>query len=382
MLSSGPIRTVVASYPSPREPRRAHFIEGIHRAIPGSEVLAPQVFREDPLDELRSGVPVRRFSYPSGGRPPRAGGWSPWTVLRYLQSGLRRAREVWPDRDAARGGVVVGHWIVPSGWIAARIAERLGVPLVLWGHGSDIHRYGRLPGVRGVVGDLCRRATRTVVASDDLGRRVAEWSGRSRDDFTVIPVGVDEEFTASPERRGGPPPWRLLFVGDLLESKGLPLVVDAWRRLRSRGCPVELEVVGDGPERALLETPADDGTRVDWRGVGTPTEINASMQRAHFLVLPSAAEGTPLVVQEAIVTQLPVLATAVGGIPRLFTDRAGWVAIDRDATALASTIEEQIDLGSARYHDTVAAMGHSDADSLRLSRTVERFCAVLREVSS
>ena len=305
------LRVVTAAWPSASEPTRGRFIEDLHRALAPrfeSEILAPRLDVSDSLHECTEAGTVHRFATPLRGRNVRSAGIGPVGAARYVLSGLRSARSVWGG-SRSRGGVVFGHWIVPTGWIAARLARRLDLPLVLYAHGSDVHRYGRRGAGRRMLREALRAAALVFAASEPLAAEVRPHC-RAGVPVEVLPIGVSADFVAG-DPPPPPPPLRLLFVGDLLRAKGVEEIEAAVSMLLERGLPVTLEWVGASGD--LGRAP-----RVgDVRGPLAPAEVAAAMARAHLLLLPSHAEGTPVVLQEAMAMHLPWAATAVGGIPDL-----------------------------------------------------------------
>ncbi len=190
-MSALPLRVLTAAWPSAREPRRARFIEDLHRAIEGrfcSEVLTPRVHPDDPYSETRAEIPITRFRYPSGGAPVRARGISAFAAAAYLISMDHSARVRWPRGDEDRGGLVLAHWVLPAGIVAARLARRLGRPLVLYAHGSDLHTYGQGISGSSLLRRVFPKAAHIFVASqalaDDVRARVAE-----HPPIEVLPVG-------------------------------------------------------------------------------------------------------------------------------------------------------------------------------------------------
>ncbi|MCA8962602.1 MAG: glycosyltransferase, partial [Planctomycetes bacterium] len=377
------VLVVTAAYPCARAPRRGQFIHALHRDLAPdfrSEVLAPRIRTDDPAEERWEGIPVTRFRYRSGDRTPKHAGIGLVDIASYLIAGDRAARRLWPSPVVREKVVVLAHWVVPSGWIGRRVARRWNAPLVLFAHGSDLTRYARAPGARSVAGSILRSARVVVGASRELVAIAEQLAGRPIDG-RVAPVGVDETFfdarTRSESIDASPRPLRLLFVGDGLASKGLPLLLDAVRRCGPG--VVELAVIGEGPVIDAIDRTRDPAVRV--LGVCSPEEIAAEMRRRDGLVLPSEREGTPVVVQEAIVSQLPVIATAVGGIPDLFVERSGWTAIPvGDSDALFRVLREWIDGGPAAARARREAMASNETRSLARSSTVAALRTVLEEV--
>ena len=137
-----------------------------------------------------------------------------------------------------------------------------------------------------------------------------------------------------------------MSVGRLAEQKGQLLLIDAAARLRERGLEFELVLVGDGPLRVEIEGLID---RLDLRGhvrvtgyLGT-AEVRRELEAARAMVLPSFAEGLPVVIMEAMALGRPVISTYVAGIPELVEPgRNGWLvpagAIDPLVEAMAEAL--------------------------------------------
>jgi colanic acid/amylovoran biosynthesis glycosyltransferase len=119
-------------------------------------------------------------------------------------------------------------------------------------------------------------------------------------------------------------PLRILTVGRLVPEKGAPVLVDAVARLQASGCPVTLTVVGAGPLEAQLAEQAralgvDDAVRL--MGPVGQEHLPALYRESDVFCLPSFAEGLPVVLMEAMASGLPVVTTAIAGIPELVVDR-------------------------------------------------------------
>ncbi len=133
----------------------------------------------------------------------------------------------------------------------------------------------------------------------------------------VIPNGIDAGIFAYARRNAGGRgrPWRLLFVGQLIEMKSVDVLLRAVSRLRA---PVELDLAYHNPalQIPLRSLAASLGLldRVRFLGAKTPEELAALYHDADLFVLSSAAEALPSVVTEAMLCGTPVVATDVGGI--------------------------------------------------------------------
>jgi glycosyltransferase involved in cell wall biosynthesis len=148
-------------------------------------------------------------------------------------------------------------------------------------------------------------------------------------------------------------PVRMLYVGTLNPRKGVPVLLDALRALVDEGRQVTLDVVGDGPDRAELQERVRAmglGDRVAFHGfVAAGPELFAFYRRADLFVLPTYSEGFPRVLYEAMGHSLPVVASAVSGIPFLLQDgRHGLLVPPGDPAALAAAMRRVMDDGALR----------------------------------
>lgn len=126
----------------------------------------------------------------------------------------------------------------------------------------------------------------------------------------VKPNALAEDPGAGSSHGGG-----ALFVGRLSHEKGVGLLVQAWKELGG----AELQVLGDGPERAGMQAMAVPG--VSLAGWVEEAEVLATMKRAGFLVMPSLwFEGMPLTLVQAYACGLPVLASRLGALAELVVD--------------------------------------------------------------
>ncbi len=142
------------------------------------------------------------------------------------------------------------------------------------------------------------------------------------DKIKIVRCGVDGAFHDVPP---SPPPAapRLTCVARLHEQKGLPILIDAAARLRREGLRFQVTIVGDGPLRGALEqriAESDLAGTVELLGWKNGAEVRAAMLGSRALVLPSFAEGLPVVIMEALALHRPVVSTYVAGIPELVTD--------------------------------------------------------------
>ena len=206
-----------------------------------------------------------------------------------------------------------------------------------------------------------------VVAISDFGRSQLYMRSRYPDwpRIEVVHCGVEKGFyegAATPV----PEAPRLVCVGRLCEAKGQLLLVEAAARLAVRGIPFELVLAGDGPLRGELQAliqrlGLDQQVRIT--GWISSAQVRSEILGARGLVLPSFAEGLPVVIMEAMALCRAVLTTYVAGIPELVLQgETGWLfpagSLDGLAKAmeecLSKPVEELQAMGSAAHRRVIA----------------------------
>jgi glycosyltransferase involved in cell wall biosynthesis len=153
----------------------------------------------------------------------------------------------------------------------------------------------------------------------------------------VVHCGIDPaRYAGAPTRTGN----NLLFVGRLAAVKGLPVLFEALAQARKTNGDLHLTLIGDGPERKTLESEARPlGDAVSFSGYQSQDSVALNLQQADALVLPSFAEGVPVVLMEAMAAGLPVIATRIAGIPELVEDGVSGILVPPgDTTALSDAI--------------------------------------------
>lgn len=116
---------------------------------------------------------------------------------------------------------------------------------------------------------------------------------------------------------------RLLYIGRLSAAKGVPILLQAIASITTKHPEIILTIVGDGPDRQALENQADQlGVTCNLKFVGYQSQdaVCQYLQTCDIFVLPSFAEGLPVVLMEAMATGIPVIATAIAAISELVED--------------------------------------------------------------
>lgn len=187
-----------------------------------------------------------------------------------------------------------------------------------------------------------RHATLVVAISSFCRSQLYRWCDWADwQKIEVVRCGVSAAFIKRCPHPIGIAP-TLVCVARLAEQKGLPILIDAAAMLNREGIDFKLKVMGDGDLRCRLEElikASDMEDRVKLMGWCTEIQIQDAIINSRVLVLPSFAEGLPVVLMEALALGRPVISTRVAGISELLKDgENGWLVDAGDATALAGAM--------------------------------------------
>ena len=322
----------------------------------GHEVEVFTSSYEGARDHLFAGIPVHRFRY----------FFRRWENLTHEETAPDRMKRSWLHRMMPACFVLAGmvaiwrlcrrrryevvhvHWPLPLalfGWAAQRARP---ARLVTTFYGVELRWVKTaLPFLKGFLAWAARRSDRVVAISSYTADQLRE--------LVDVPIEVIPYTVSLPEPAGridrGPrrAPFTVLFVGRLVERKGVSYLIDAVSLL-SPQLGARLVIVGDGPERIRIEEQVLHGGlegRVEVRGLIPRDALQQAYAAADVFVLPAIVdgrgdtEGLGVVLLEAMNHKVPVVASAVGGIPDIVEDgKTGLLVPHKDPAALASALRE------------------------------------------
>lgn len=352
------ILVVASTYPRWRGDHEPGFVHELNRRLVDRfdvHVVCPHAPGAAP-DEVMDGVSVHRFRYApevletlvgDGGilanlnRSPWKWGLVPFFFLGLMIACLRCIRRIGPH-------AIHAHWIIPQGLAIALLSvfSRSLPPLLITSHGGDLF------GLRGGIFRLLKRwvlcrASAITVVSQPMVDAVVKMEVLP-DAISVIPMGVDfsHRFSVDPgkQRIAG----EILFVGRLVEKKGVKYLIEALPAIRARVPDAHLVIVGGGPETGALATQMYElGLKdcVEFRGPLPQDALPDLYRRASVFVAPfidadsGDKEGLGLVTIEAIACGCPVVVGDVAVVADVFQDtEMDMRAIPGDPENLAAKI--------------------------------------------
>lgn len=234
------------------------------------------------------------------------------------------------------------HFATPAATVALFVKEVFGVPFSMTVHGPDEfydvtahHLPEKIAAASFIctIGSFCRSQLMKLSAPE-------HWSK-----IEVSPLGVDPQlFRPRPVYKDAH--FRILCLGRLVAAKGQAVLLDAVRLLARQGRPVLATFAGDGPDRERLEAMARQygvTEHVAFLGAVNPESVRDLYAATDAFVLPSFAEGIPVVLMEAMAMEVPCVTTVINGIPELITSgESGLLVSPSDAPQLAAAIESLI----------------------------------------
>jgi glycosyltransferase involved in cell wall biosynthesis len=283
-------------------------------------------------DTDRSGPPVIEIGLP----------WPMWlpsaarvasSIPRYHREALKAVRESGREFD-----VVHAHFGLPDGLVGVMLGRALSIPAVVTLHGSDFARQLSRPFVGRLLGRRLSRADRIIGVSAHIAEGMRARFGLSEEQVIHLPNGFNDQDIGVHAQRT---PRYFVFVGSLIPVKNPDLLLRAFAHIKAQTA-LDLVYVGDGPMKAQLVHEAEQlgiASRVHFEGQVEHTAIDGYLAEAAALVLPSSSEGMPVVINEALASGTPVVASRLPGIEQqVRSETFGALVPPGDVEALAAAL--------------------------------------------
>jgi len=269
------------------------------------------------------------------------------SVFLFLSLLLQR----FPTLFLKRWDCMLGSWGFPDAVTTMALGKLTRTPVVVKVHGSDINVFTLKWLHRVQIRWALNQARAVVSVSKALAARMAE-IGVRQGHTTVLYNGVDparfhpvDKAAARAEQGFGIDDEVILFIGNILVTKGCGELMTAFCQIAARRPKAQLVFVGDGPmKKPLLAQAQACGLheRVHFPGRVAHAKLAPWFSSATVFCLPSYAEGVPNVVLEAMACGTPVVATDVGGIGEILPEFAGMLVPSHNAQALEAALDKAL----------------------------------------
>lgn len=234
------------------------------------------------------------------------------------------------------------HGPATAAWVASRLS---GIPFSFCARAHDVFPDD---------GALVEKLTDAVMVRTEnraINRHLATLAPHAAGKLINIYPGaplVDIPETLRPV----PPPYHLLALGRFVPKKGYRVLLESCRQLADRGVDFRLTLAGDGPERQQIQKLIKKyglGRRVHLPGFLPHRQVPLLFQKTHLFIMPSLItpsgdrDGIPTVILEALMHEVPVVASAVAGIPEVIRHgETGWLVPPGDTQALTQRVMEAL----------------------------------------
>ncbi|MDP3066373.1 MAG: glycosyltransferase [Methanobacteriaceae archaeon] len=247
--------------------------------------------------------------------------------------------------------VVHVHWAIPNGLGAYFLKKVFKIPYICTVYGEEVYLAG-LYRMKFALRGLINGSSKPIAISKATLEKCVD-IGLKREEFEIIPFGVDTDFFRHIEVPKDANVFQILSVGYLIERKGHEYLIKAVKEILKDRDDVRLKIVGSGPLEEKLKKLITDLDLEDYVEIlknVSDEELLVLYNSSDVFVLPSIVdsqgntEGLGVVLLEAMACGLPVMGSNVGGILDIINDRkTGMLIQEKDVNMIASMILELID---------------------------------------
>ncbi|MGG3563706.1 glycosyltransferase family 4 protein [Neobacillus rhizosphaerae] len=253
----------------------------------------------------------------------------------------------------SRTSVVHAHYVFPSGWLAKWYKKWFGARMIVTAHGGDIDKMVKKNRrIYQMTKSILVDADQVIAVGEELYATLEEDFGVPKEKLSLINMGVNLDVfkpfnKAEARERCGMKENQtpLLFVGNIIEQKGLNELVKAFAKLKEDNSDYALYIIGSNKDQnyfhKLQATIKQMGITesVHFLGTKSQAEVACWMAAAEVFILPSHIEGFGLVAVEAMACGTPVVGTNVGGLKYLLDNGNGVLVEVNNADSLKKGIE-------------------------------------------
>jgi glycosyltransferase involved in cell wall biosynthesis len=316
-----------------------------------------------PVEEERDGYRVLRVPgfRKSSGQNRLGPTFLSYLLFGYIKGGsLVRAEK--PD-------VIHAFFTIPAGVLGCWLRKKYDIPLVVSLRGSDVPGHDEnntmIKRLKGLIVHVWRNSSAVVALSEGL-LSLARQSD-TLPSATAIHNGVcSQAFPVKDFSATSSAVLTMVCVARLERFKGIDILLEALAAVDA-ACSIQwtLNLVGDGPQRPLLEAQARRlglADKVEFAGAVLPNQVAREYAKADLLVHPALSEAFGQVLTEAMSCGLPVLATRTGGIPEIINEgEQGWLVEPSSVEAFAQGLRNVFEVS----RDDLEKMGKANSDFTR-----------------
>lgn len=246
------------------------------------------------------------------------------------------------------------HYVFPSGLISLYLKKRFNIPYVVTAHGGDINKMAKKnEQIRKMTGSILQNANHVIAVGEELAEMITRDFGVAENKLSVMSMGIDRNVFQLPSDKAvvqralgmDPAKKNLLFVGNVIQEKGVEELILAFNELSKNDDNVALYIVGSTKDRSFYEkvTPlAKANSAITFVEPMPQPELVRYFQASDTFILPSYIEGLGLVALEAMACGAPVIAANVGGLHYMLKDGAGQLVEPKSVEELVIAMQRAV----------------------------------------
>lgn len=262
------------------------------------------------------------------------------------------------------------HYAFPTGLISLIGKKLFDLPYVVTVHGGDIDKMAtKNAKIESITKKILQRADAVIVVGERLKLNVIEHFGVAEERVHLMSMGVDTSIfrpmsKLEARRELGIPleDKMLLYVGNMIEAKGILDLVKAAKMVSKESTNISLYTIGSGKDESFMqkfiEQTSSNEMQIIHKLPMPQKEIAKWIAAADVFVLPSHQEGFGLVALESMAIGTPVVGTDVGGLSYLLADGSGILVKPKNPESLASglktALSEPLEKRRSKMEETVA----------------------------
>lgn len=278
-------------------------------------------------------------------------------IKKYFQWGYRWGRIVLSSLKT-KVDIVHAHYTFPSGMLALMFKKLTKTPYVVTCHGGDINKMAeKNEYLKRITSIILKKADHVIVVGPELWEKVRKEYEVSSHKINQISMGVNKAmFHPIPKEEAlrvtqlNSDEINILFVGNLVEEKGIEDLLKAWKSTVAKESNIKLHIVGSAKSESykskitdLIQTENMKAT-VSFHGAKPQSELKNWFSSVDMLVVPSRNEGFGLVALEAMACETPVVTTDAGGLKYIAAKGRGLMANAGDPRSLNEKISAMLNL--------------------------------------
>ena len=382
---------LTTSFPAHKGHHQSPFILSLAEALARNkvkvDVVCPFYHQGKDKEETINGVRVHRFQYlyPAALQGLHKGGGLPHNLKRSHISKIELMPYLFvyflkAIPYARNADIIHAQWSL-SGLVGVYLKKMFNKPLIISTRGVAIQKATKSKWMKPILKNVLKNAD-YITPNNIHHLESIQKLGIPKSKIISIPNGVDTKLY---KPRAKTPPKKILFVGWLIERKGVLDLVNAFKKIHEKHPKVILQLIGQGSLKNKIKTTlkkANLTKNVKMIDSVSPEKVAEYMSKADLFILPSLTEGRPNVIYEAMLSQLPIIATNIPGTNELIkNNKTGILVPTKNPNAIAKAAIELLANNKKASKLAVTARKNILASKVTWDDSAKQFIKLYKEAT-